>query len=434
MTATNEMIYLDNNGTTFMSEATIKAMFAWVNKGNPSSSYKSANDCKMLISKFNAWIAQLCGFTLPRVADSGDHASPPKPTASQYRIIFTSGASESNNTMIRSTVDAYTAATRTTPHIIISAIEHKSILLCCEDLASQGRISYTMIEPDELGFIQPDAVERAILPNTALICVMAANNETGAIIDYKRIGALAHKNQIPFYTDSVQIFGKFPIQPTKENVDAFSVSFHKLYGPAGIGLLVIKEQLVVGYQLKPIICGMQNYKMRGGTENIMLYAGAFASAKENFMRRDAKNKKLLALKRIIMTEISKHIPARTYQEYLETKNDKIKNSAEVIFISTATKNYLPNTILFTLVKRTPPFICNVDFKKDLESRGIIVSIGSACNTTSTNASHVVHSMKIDSLLRKGMLRLSLGDHNTEEEARLFVRVFLQTAKAHLESS
>jgi cysteine desulfurase len=437
-----------------MSNDTIKSMFAWVNKGNPSSSYSSAVDSKKLMDNFTKYIANVCNIALPNDDDvksvkgddakdakgvkgddaKGDDAKGVKSTKvspSQYRVIFTSGASESNNTIIRSVVSAYKHSTATTPHIIISAIEHKSIMICCEDLAAQGLLSYTIVEPDELGFILPERVESAILPNTALVCIMCANNETGAINDYRKIGAIAHKNQIPYYTDSVQMFGKYPINPVKDNVDAFSVSFHKLYGPSGIGLLVVKEQFIRGYKLKSIISGTQNGGFRGGTENVMLYAGAFSGMRENFTARDGKNKKLLLIKRRIMSELSTYIPCKTYREYLESREDKMKNSAEVIFISTATKDYLPNTILLTLVKRTQPFLCNVDFKKDLESNGIIVSIGSACNTSSASASHVIHAMKVDSLLRKGMLRISLGDTNTEEEASRFVKIFLQVAKKHL---
>lgn len=421
-----KIIYFDSNATTFMSPKSVQLMTMWVNRGNPSSSHKDALKCKKLIEEFKQYIAKTCGITLPSDKPNG------RITANQYRIIFTSCASESNSTILRSTATSYKHMTNTLPHIIISEIEHKSTIMCCEDMAEQGLIEYTMISPDELGFIPPSEVEAAIRPNTCLVCVMAANNETGVITDYKKIGAIAHKRQIPFYTDAVQIFGKYPIKPSSENVDAFSVSFHKLHGPAGIGLLVVKEQFMHGYQLRPIICGTQNDGSRGGTENIMLYAGAYAGMKETFTSRDAKNKKLLTMKRHIMTEISKYIPCKTYKEYLESRNDTTKNSIEVVFISTATRNYLPNTILLTVVKRTKPFICNVNFKEDLEKRGVIVSIGSACNTLSDKASHVLYAMNIDPLLRKGMLRISLSDHNTLEEAKLFVRAFMLTVKEHSE--
>lgn len=418
------LIYLDNNATTFMTPKSIQIMSAWVNRGNPSSSYRGAVKCKQLIKEFKQYISRICNFTLP--SDNPDA----RITANQYRIIFTSCASESNSTILRTTAAAYKRTTGTTPHIIVSEIEHKSVLLCCEGLAAEGLAEYSMISPDELGFIPPASVEEAIRPNTCLVCVMAANNETGVINEYKKIGAIAHKHQIPFYTDAVQIFGKYPIKPTAENVDAFSASFHKLHGPAGMGLLIVKEQFMRGYQLRPLVCGTQNDGCRGGTENIMLYAGAYAGMKENMTSRDAKNKKLLAMKRLIMSEISKYIPCKTYKEYLESRNDRTKNSIEVVFMSMATKSYLPNTILLTVVKRTKPFICNVDFKNDLEKQGVIVSIGSACNTSSEKASHVLYAMKVDSLLRKGMLRVSLSDHNTLDEAKQFVRVFMLTVKDH----
>lgn len=412
------MIYLDNNATTLMNPETRKIILKWMNKGNPSSSYASAQSCRELMQKFREFIANNCKFKL-----NSNHVS--KNIASdEYRIIFTSCASESNCAMINSIVDNYTFLTKTIPHIIISSIEHKSIIICVEQLYKYGRIDLTLINPDVLGFIHSDQIKKAVKQNTALICIMHANNETGCINNIKQIGLMAHEYKIPFFTDAVQTFGKFLLNPIENNVDAFSASFHKLHGPTGVGILVIKEQLIHARGLCSFICGNQNDGLRGGTENIPAIAGAFCGMEYNLNSRFNKNKKLLFLKKKLIHNLSINIPCKTYRKYLETCRDKQQNTMEIVFISDINSNYLPNTLLLSIVKRTDPPICNKELKNNLEKYGIIISIGSACNTSNSNASHVLTAMNVEPIIKRGTLRISIGDTNTEDEINVFIKRFL----------
>lgn len=413
------MIYLDNNATTIVPPNVIRTIVNWINKGNPSADYASAGECKKMMKEFREYLASRCKF----INYEPDTKYKPSDLKKVYHIVFTSGASESNNYLLRSVVKSYRFHKKgVIPHIITSAIEHKSIINCAQDLVSMNQIELTIINPDNFGFIDPEDVRKAIRPNTCLISIMSANNETGAINNIKKIGEIAHASQVPFHTDAVQTFGKFLISPVEFNVDAFSVSFHKLHGDKGVGLLVIRKQFVDGYKLLPEICGSQNCGLRGGTENISGIAGAYEATKLSWANRVEKNNTMLSIKKRMIELMIKKVPSQTYREYLESP---LKTPIQLVFLSTTEKTYLPNTLLLSVVKRTKPDMCNIDLKKQLEANGVIVSIGSACNTSSSKASHVLSSMGVDMLIRRGTIRISLGDENRLEEADSFVNILVK---------
>lgn len=420
------MIYLDNNATTIMPPIVIQQITAWMNKGNPSASYKSAQACRKLMQEFRQYIAKQCGVISYELKDDNTPQNYSKEQMkSVYQFIFTSCASESNNFIIRSVTAAYRLCNKKTPHVVTSNIEHKSLLRCATQLAEQGLIELTIIEANKMGFIDPTVVTRAIKPNTCLISIMAANNETGAINDIKAIGQIAHKHLVPFHTDCVQTFGKFKLDPLDCGVDAFSVSFHKLHGPAGVGLLAIKRAFVEGFKLQAEICGTQNCDMRGGTENIMGIAGSYAALKYTWSNRSAKNAHLLRMKKTIMEGLASQLPAQTYREYLENPTKYAAMPVYVVFISLCTNSYLPNTIFLSFVRNKEPLMCNVNLKKCLEKNNIIVSVGSACNTASSKASHILDAIGADMFVKKGALRISMPDDMTKEMCDVFVKKIIE---------
>jgi cysteine desulfurase len=413
------MIYFDNNSTTLMPPQVVASMAEWCNRGNPSASYASAQSSRKMISKFKDYIAGLCGVKTNCI-------NPKCTDPLCYRLVFTSGASESNCTIVQTVVDSYIASSDRTPHIVASAIEHRSILDLVQVLVDRGTITATLIKPNIRGYILPELVLRAIQPNTCLVTVMQANNETGAINDVHSIGAIAHQHNIPFHTDIVQMFGKDPIQP-RVNVDSYSISFHKFGGPPGVGLLAIRHKLVIGYKLQPLIHGAQNDGLRGGTENLPGIGASYTALQLAMTDRLTKNNSISILKSCIVSGIAARIPTRTYSEYVAATSKGIGNGPplEIVLLSSADINCLSNTILLSIVKRSTPYICNSKVKSELEREGIIVSVGSACNTSSTRASHVLYAMGADELIRKGALRITLGDTNTMNEAVTFVRTFVE---------
>lgn len=398
--------YLDNNATTLMPPQVVKRMVEWTNKGNPSADYKSAKDCRKLMENFRAAISSKCGLN------------------NQYHIIFTSCASESNNMFLRSVIEAHRMNSKFTPHIIISSIEHKSLLNCAVQLAKRGYTELSLIRPDRFGFIHAEDVKNSIRPNTILISIMQANNETGAINDISAIAKIAKGKKIIFHTDCVQSFSKFLLNPTQLGIDAFSISFHKMHGPAGVGAVIISNKIMKLHHLEAEICGTQNEGMRGGTENIPGLAAAFEGFLLSAENRPEKNSKMLLLKQHIMQGLSKYIECKTYREYLSSPPT---NNTIIVFLSTCEKKYLPGTLLLSVVNNKID-VCNGKIKNALEQCGVIVSIGSACNTANSKASHVISEMQVSDRIKKGTLRISLGDYTDVCDADTFVKEFIYVLK------
>lgn len=435
------MIYLDNNATTIMPAAVIDEMTRWCNRGNPSSAYATAQAARKMMGDFRVYLGKLCGVDTccPEDRDTGAPApnAEARADAGKYKVLWTSGASEANCTLFHGVVSAYTHARGQIPHIVISAIEHKSLHSMAQDYEERGLAEVTYVQPAVSGHIPPDAVAAAMRPNTALVCVMHANNETGAINDVRRIGEIAHGRGIPFHCDAVQTFGKFPPQLVRDNIDSISVSFHKFGGPPGVGALVIKQRLLIGYKFPPTIYGSQNEGYRGGTENLPGIGAAFCATRLTMTDRQAKNAAILALKKRLIGRLSAALPVRLYGDYVAgpakppVTRKGPSHGPEVILLSSL-NHYMPNTILLSVVRRGGGAkLCNQKIKTALEKRGIVVSVGSACNTASPKASHVLYAMGADDRIRAGALRVSLGDSSTAADVDAFVTEFLRAVNAQL---
>lgn len=421
-----KVIYLDNNGTTRICKDSIKAMVIWLDaRANPSSDSIVAKKSKELLDCARKYILKHCGTS-----------------QNKYTVIFTSGASESNCFILRAVTESYWRCTNKKPHIITSATEHKSIIKCCNSLKTSGSADITFIEPNAYGCISPELIKKSITSRTALISIMASNNEIGCINNIKNIGAVAHAKNIPFHTDAVQSFGKYKISLPKNNIDALSSSFHKLYGPMGIGLLIISNDLISGYGITGQISGTQQSELRGGTENVPAIAGAIAALKHTFTDRDKKNNKLATLKKQLLYELEQSIPRGKYENYFAKK----KPTRNEFFLfgpvpndNTRVPNVLPNTALLCFVKNAAPksqasnnnTFCNINLKKGLSRKNIIVSIGSACSTTSTHASHVMYAIKAPDIVRQGVVRVSMSDSTTKAEISTFVKELVICVKKQM---
>jgi cysteine desulfurase len=451
----NDFIYLDNNATTRVCDDASRLMTDWIQScSNISSSNKLGLAGRDLVDKARAEVDRLCSLK------------------GAYHILFTSGASESNCTVLHMVVDAWHKNVGGRPHIVSSSIEHKSIIEGLHQLQDAKRADVTLVEPNMYGIIDPADVEAAIRKNTALVTIMFANNELGSINLVRKIGAIAHRHQVPFHTDAVQIFGKIAIDIPAFNIDALSMSFHKLYGPPGMGMLILRKTFVAGYKLQGQISGSQQAGLRGGTENLPGIAGATGALISNFRKRREKNARLEQLRALLIELLTVknpwgyRLPLVPYDEFYdsgdadgtggagtrEKKNDKTdktekkveripmwrqnssgvdpeKRGKALCILGAQEKNsYLPNTLLMSVVDYDKDF-CNVRFKKLLETQGVIVSIGSACNTANKNASHVLDAVCAPPIIKRGVLRVSMGDLNTQTDIRNFARIFLQAVQS-----
>lgn len=437
-------LYLDNNSTTPICDEALNEYTKWARIArNPSVGSKSAEKTKLMIKESKEELLRLCGCSL----------NPKSPDA--YTVIYTSCASESNCFIIRSTVCAYKRLRNVKPALIVSAIEHESIMSCCKSLEEDNLADISYVSPNIEGSIPIYGIESAIKPNTCLISVMFANNEIGTINNVREIGALAHKNNIPFHTDAVQVFGKYQIDIPRNNIDALSASYHKFNGPMGLGILFIRNQFIEGYDLHGQINGTQQQNLRGGTENVPAIAAGVVALKCAYKNRGEKNQKLAQLRKELINGLSGIYPIGDYAKYvkksMQEEVDKypieydpasegyteqnhssiIDDFAPVELLILGppvekTARYLPNTVLIAIAKNQEDKygpLCNINLKKDLDKKDIIVSIGSACQTANHSISHVMKAIRMPENVGRGIIRISLGDNNTSADVKRFLIEF-----------
>lgn len=373
----NTKIYLDNNATTKCDDEVLNEMLPYLkdNYGNPSSIYSFSKEIKSKIAEAHKNIAKLLN-------------------ADENEIIFTSCASESNASAIMSAVNNNPDK----KHIITTKVEHASIIETMKYLETKG-YDITYLSVDEKGKIDLQELKDAIQKEeTFLIAVMMANNEIGNIYPMKEIGKIAQENHILFHCDAVQAVGKVKIDVKDMNIDTLSLSGHKIHAPKGIGVLYVKHET----PFTPLIFGHQERNRRGGTENVPYIIGLGKAVKMILEDEGKTNKEI---------------------EHLRNKMEiKIKEKIEDCYIYGDLENRLSNTtnIAFKGIKGEEILLV-------LESYGIYIGTGSACNSENMEQSHVLTAMGVD-LNASSPIRISLGKYNTEEEIDKFVEILERVVK------
>ena len=354
-------VYLDNNATTPLDEKVLQAMLPYMGQvtGNPSSVHRFGRLQKDAIEQARESVAQLVG-------------------ARSEQVVFTSGGTESNNLLLNG-FSQRLAQKETRGRIALSAIEHMSLLEPAQNLS----LAVDSIAVDENGSINRQAVEQVMTEQTSLISVMSANNETGVIQELSPLVDLARQANCFFHTDASQAAGKIPLNFVESGLHAMTLSAHKLYGPVGVGALVIDKQLPIS---KIQFGGSQEKNLRAGTENVPAIVG-FGKAAELALL-DLQTRRL-------------HVQA--LRDVLESGLKKI--SAVTIFAEKA--NRLPNTVQFGVKGFDGETLL-----MQLDRKAIAVSSGSACTSGKSEASHVLKAMKVPDALANSAIRVSLGKNNT----------------------
>lgn len=416
-----DIIYLDNNATTLISQPAANVYKQWLSCYNASSDSKVAEPAKKVIEKATDLILSHC-----------------KVSSATHTVVFTSGATESNCFIIKSCIKAYTRKliekkVTELPHVITSTMEHHSILECLKSIEKNHEAEVTYISPTIYGLILPEDIEKEIKPHTCLISVMLANNEVPVINNLEEIGKVAHRRKVPVHSDCVQIFGKYRIDMEKHNIDALSASAHKFCGPKGIGLLIVKNQLIEGYGLEAEIHGSQQHGLRGGTENVPAIASMAVALRIAFVKRKEKNNKLFALRAHLLESLAKWYKFGKFEDYVEGKQHD--NDYELVSLGPSEDQkafILPNTVFISLAKNRGKPFCNVKLKNMLDKKNVVVSIGSACLTKSDSASHVLTAIGAPPVIKRGVLRISFGDHNTMKDVNDFVKIYRSCVESQLE--
>jgi len=368
-------IYLDYSATTPVDPRVAEAMCACLTLdgtfGNPASrSHAYGWQAEEAVENARAEVAKLVN-------------------ADPREIIWTSGATESNNLAIKGAARMYARGPEGTTgrgHIITAIHEHKAVLDPCKRLQREG-FDVTFLEPGSDGIITAKAIEAAMRPDTILVSIMWANNEIGTVNEVPEIGKLCHDREVIFHTDATQWVGKMPTDVERDHIDLLSWSGHKIYGPKGVGALWVRK----GLRLMPLLDGgIQEGGRRAGTENVAAIAGLGKAAE---LARSNMVKRLKGLTPL-RDRLLKELPGKI----------------EHVVVTGHPQNRLPGHASFCV-----EFIEGESMLMLLNSQGIAVSSGSACTSRALKASHVLIAMGLSHEIAQGSILFTLGIDNTNED-------------------
>ena len=366
--------YLDNNATTPLLPPVLEAMQPYFIEqfGNASSIHHHGQQTRAAVERARESAAALLN-------------------CRASEIVFTSGGTESDNL-------ALFGITRPGDHIITSSIEHHAVLNACKRLEALG-CEVTCIPVDGQALVSPDDVKRALRPNTRLISIMMANNETGVVQAVNEIGAIAAEADVYFHTDAVQAVGKVPIDVSAIRCDLLSISGHKIHAQQGIGALYVRK----GTLLQPMLYGGRHERARrAGTENVAGIVGLGKAAE-------------MALAGFTNGEVER---IRTLRDRLERV---IVETIDAVGVNSARATRVPNTssIYFDFIEGEALVIA-------LDLKGVAVSTGAACSSGAIEPSHVLTAMGLSPDRARASLRFSIGKQNTGEDVDLLLSVLPET--------
>ncbi len=362
---TDDLIYLDNNATTRVDPAVVEEMMPYLTElyGNPSSGYRFGSKVGQALDLARERVAALLG-------------------CDPVEIVFTSCGTESTNAAINSAL----LADRDRQHIVTTRVEHSATLKQCETLAKRG-VEVTWLGVDSAGQIDLAELERAVRPDTAIVSVMWANNETGVLFPVARIAEIVRKKGALFHTDAVQAIGKIPLQLRDAKINFLSLSGHKLHAPKGVGVLYVNKRT----KFQPfLIGGGQEAGKRAGTQNVasIVALGKACEIAGEFMEHEATEVRGLR---------------DDFESGLLAKIDGAQVNGD-------TAHRLPNTsnLAFDGIDSEAVLML-------LDQHGICCSSGSACTTGSVHASHVLKAMGFSDERARASLRFSFSRFSTRSE-------------------
>lgn len=357
-------IYLDYNASTPIDPAVLEAMMPCLTTrfGNPSSSHSFGVECRAAIEQAREQVAGLLG-------------------CEASEIIFTSGATEANNMVIKGLAKAAGKG----KHFITSAIEHPAVLEPCRHLEKFGyRVTYLPV--DREGMVSPDDLAKAVTPDTALVTIMHANNEVGTVQDIAGLAKIASARGVPFHTDAAQSAGKVPCRTGDLGVDLLTIAGHKFYAPKGVGALYIRK----GRTVPPLLHGAGHEQgLRPGTENLasIVGLGAACAIAGPMLNTEGLRQRMLGQR------LFDGLQAAGFRVHLNGHREK----------------RLPNTWSICFEGHDTAAVM------DALGRDIAVSAGAACHGDRVTASHVLVAMGVPTELSRGAVRFSLGRETTEAE-------------------
>lgn len=380
------MIYLDNNATTAVAPEVLEAMQPYLSNlfGNPSSAHALGRQMKQAVEDAREEVASLIG------------------AAEASEIVFTSCGSESDNWAIRGVL----ATQPLKKHVVTTPVEHEAVRNVCHQLESEG-YEVSWLRVDGNGELDLDELRSALRPDTALVTIMLANNETGVLFPMEEIGRIVReRSEAVFHVDGVQAVGKVPIDLKATDVDLFALSGHKLHAPQGIGALYVRK----GIELPSfIVGGKQEQGRRGGTSAVPNIVALGAACK--LVQTDDDHSHIESMRNRLEDGILSAIP-----------NARLNGIAD-------RSKRLPNTSSISF-----EYVDGQSILAHLDHEGICVSTGSACHSSSHVSSPTLKAMNVPYSLAQGSIRFSVGRYNSVAEIETTLRVLPEIIKKLVEMS
>ncbi|MFN3385699.1 MAG: IscS subfamily cysteine desulfurase [Candidatus Thermochlorobacter sp.] len=381
-------IYMDNNATTPMDHRVLEAMLPYFTEkfGNAASRNHSYGwEAEEAVEKAREQVAKAIG-------------------ADAKEIIFTSGATESDNIALKGAVEMYAEKGN---HIITMKTEHKAVLDTCHRLEREGKATVTYLSPKTDGLVDLNQLEAAITDKTIMVAIMMANNEIGVIQPMKEIGEICRKHGVLFFTDAVQAVGKVPVDVNEMKIDILAISGHKVYGPKGIGALYVRRKNPRVKLTGVIDGGGQERGMRSGTLNVPGIVGLGKALEIAIEEMPTEMKRLT---------------------YLRNKlKDSIMSQLEDVYVNGSMESRLPGNLNMSFA-----YVEGEGLLMGL--KGLAVSSGSACTSASLEPSHVLKALGVGDELAHSSIRYGLGRFTTEEEVDYAAKITVEAVNRLREMS
>lgn len=367
----SELIYLDNNATTRVAPECLDAMLDCLREsyGNPSSKHRAGERAKRWVNEARAQTAGLLG-------------------AGPAEVVFTSGGTESNHLAIIGAL----ALNPDRRHVVTSAVDHPSTLLLLKQLETKGvRVTYLTV--DAQGRLDLAALERALTPDTALVTLLWANNETGVLFPIEAAADIAKSRGVLFHADAVQAAGKINIDLRRVPADMLSLSGHKLHAPKGVGALFVRK----GVKLPPLLFGHQERGRRGGTENVPAIAGLGIACALVAESLDSDALRMAALRERLERGVVERVPFAGI------------NGAGAVRVANTSNIRFGDVEAEIILER-------------FDRGGICAALGAACSAAGSEPSHVLTAMGLDRRAARASIRFSLSRYTTDAEIERVLEV------------
>jgi cysteine desulfurase len=388
-----DYIYLDNVNTSMLC-----SKVGHIYRKNIQNNIPCQTDKDTIINESKEFLLKMC-----------------EAPVDKYSVFYTSGEIESNYIILCSAVNAYKKIRKIKPHVVISTVEHSSIITHAKSLLDSGQIELSIINPNSYGCILSDTILKSLKSNTCFVSITYINRELGSVNNIEKISTILHENKIPLHCDCTYLFGKHKLDFTKTKIDTATISFDKINGPVGIGALIINNDLYNGYKLYEHSTTLSSDR----PQNIPCIISAIESFKISMKDRKKKNIKILKFRNDIINRLSDKCQPMTFANFMKSDDppleDGPKTKKKLVILGPPVNNesyYTPSILSIILISEKNK--TGDDIKKELEKKHIIIGVPDIENNVMYNDIGVPK----DAL--KYIIRISLSDEITQVNIDKFI--------------